>query len=244
MRPHVLHGARTRTWSARTGGLVNTAATIALLVSVHASAGSLAVSPLRLTYANASAIIAVTVENNGQTEALVQTETFAWKQAGIEHKLSATDDVIAVPPVFRLAAGARQQVRVGLTRAFAESHEQTFRLLITEVPTAVSPGTVAVAVRHSLPIFILPASPAAANLTVKLANPAGLEIANSGNKHMRILRWRVRADSGAVVAEGAGPGYLLAGASQSLSLAGFQHVLPAVFEADTDARTLKIAVGP
>ena len=218
-------------------------AALAFMGSFAASAGSLAVSPLRLTFSNGIGIASLTVENNGSEEALVQTETFAWNQLGSEHKLNPTEDVVAVPPVFRLAAGARQQVRVGLTRAFAEKQEQTFRLTITEVPTAVTPGTVAVAVRHSLPIFVLPSSPISPNLTVKRSASHGLEIANNGSQHLRIHRWRLRDGGGAIVAEESGPGYLLAGASQVLALTGISIARPAVFEADSDARTLKIAVG-
>ena len=139
---------------------------LVLFGSVPASAGSLAVSPLRITLSGAAGISSVTVENNGSEEALVQAETFAWRQVGGEHKLNTTDDVVAVPPVFRLAAGAQQQVRIGLTRTFTEKVEQTFRLTITEVPTVTVPGTVAVAVRHSLPIFVRPSSALSSNLGV------------------------------------------------------------------------------
>ena len=216
---------------------------LALFGSVPASAGTLAVSPLRITFSGATGISSVTVENNGREEALVQAETFAWHQVSGEHKLSTTDDVVAVPPVFRLAPGAQQQVRIGLTRAFTEKVEQTFRLTITEVPTATVPGTVAVAVRHSLPIFVRPSSALSSNLAAKRHLSNGLEISNSGNQHVRIHRWRLRDSTGAILAEDSGPGYLLAGASQVLLVPDNSIKRAAVFEADSDTRTLKIAVG-
>ncbi len=222
--------------------LLSWVAALAIAVSGPAGAGSLAVSPLKLTFVNASGITSLTVENNGREEALVQTETFAWHQSGGEHQLSPTDDVVAVPPVFRLAPGAQQRVRVGLTRAFTEPREQTFRLMITEVPTAVAAGTVAVAVRHSLPIFVRPTSAVSSNLVATRSASGGVEIANNGSQHMRIHRWRLRDTAGTIVAEDAGPGYLLAGASQVLAVTGHRVTGPAVFEADSDARTLKIAV--
>ena len=216
---------------------------LVLFGSVPASAGSLAVSPLRITFSGAAGISSVTVENNGREEALVQAETFAWRQVGGEHKLNTTDDVVAVPPVFRLAAGAQQQVRIGLTRTFTEKVEQTFRLTITEVPTATVPGTVAVAVRHSLPIFVRPSSALSSNLGVKRHPSNGLEISNSGSEHVRIHRWRLRDSTGAILAEDAGPGYLLSAASQVLLMPDNSLKRAVVFEADSDARTLKIAVG-
>lgn len=217
----------------------------ALLIvgSLPASAGSLGVSPLRLTLSNAHGIASVTVENNGREEALVQAETFAWSQTTGEHKLSPTQDVVAVPPIFRLAPGAQQRIRVGLTRTFTDTKEQAFRLTITEVPTIVTPGTIAVAVRHSLPIFVQPPSTISSNLRVKLIPSGGLEITNNGSQHLRIHRWRWLDGSGAILAEDTGPGYLLAGASQILMVAGQRITVPSVFEGDSDAVTLKTAVG-
>ena len=236
--------------SAQRNTLLTWIAAFALVASFPAHAGSLSVSPLRLTFSNTAGIIALTVENTGREEALVQTETFAWNQVGGEHSLSPTDDVVAVPPVFRLAPNAQQRVRVGLTRAFTEKQEQTFRLTVTEVPTAVASGTVAVTVRHSLPIFVQPSTPISPNLTVKVVVSTGIEIANDGSQHLRIHRWRLRDSNGTIVAEDSGPGYLLngarlllAGSRESLAKVGQRLMRPAVFEADIDARTLKIAVG-
>jgi P pilus assembly chaperone PapD len=80
-------------------------------------------------------------------------------------------------------------------------------------------------------------------LTVRLASSGGLEIANDGSQHMRIDRWRLRDSAGTVMAGDTGPGYLLPGASQVLPVTGNRFVGPAMFEADSEARTLKIAVG-
>jgi fimbrial chaperone protein len=217
-------------------------AAFALAGSIPAGAGSLAVAPLRLTFTNSAEIISINVENTGREDALVQAETFAWTQRGSEHKLAATDDVVAVPPVFRLAPGAQQLVRVGLTRAFTEKQEQTFRLMVTEVPTVAIPGTVAVAVRHSLPIFVRPASTISPLLAATRSATGGLQITNAGSQHIRIQGWRLRDAAGAILAEDTGPGYLLAGASQALAVTGQLTASRAVFEADSDGRILKIDV--
>ncbi|MEO8103248.1 MAG: fimbria/pilus periplasmic chaperone [Betaproteobacteria bacterium] len=235
-----------RGWLAMPRGTLLTglaALSLALAASLPVSAGSIAVAPLKLTFSPGSGIASITVENNGREAALVQAETFAWSQAEGEHKLNPTDDVVAVPPVFRLAAGAQQLVRVGLTRAFTGDQERTFRLTVTELPSTVAPGTVAVAVRHSLPIFVLPANAISPHLTVTRAAAGGLEVANRGSQHLRINRWRLRDGNGAILAEDSGPGYLLAGARQPLAGAVPRSTGPTVFEADIDARTLKIAVG-
>jgi len=201
------------------------------------------VSPLRLTLNPAAGIATLTVENTGITEALVQTEVLAWHQAAGVAELAPTDDVIAMPPVFKLAPGAKQRLRVGMTKPFDTAREQTFRLLITEVPTTVAaPGSVAVAVRHSVPVFVLPAVAVSANLVVRRATTGGLELANTGNRHLRVLRWRLRAGNGALLADAQGPGYLLAGATQPVPVDS-ARLLPGeslMLEAETDAGPVKV----
>ena len=209
---------------------------------VSAGAGSLGVAPLKVTLSATAPIGSVTVENSGSADILVQTEIFSWLQSDGIQNLAATDDVVAVPPVFKLAPGAQQLVRVGLTRAFVESYEKTFRLMVTEVPTATSTQTVAVSIRHSLPVFVLPGKVSAAKLGAK-ADAVGLQIANEGNLHVNIRRWRVRDASGAVVVDAYGPGYVLRGERRSIAIAK-AIAGPLVFEADTASGTLKIPVGP
>ena len=209
---------------------------------VSAGAGSLGVAPLKVTLSATAPIGSVTVENSGSADILVQTEIFSWSQSDGIQNLAATDDVVAVPPVFKLAPGAQQLVRVGLTRAFVESYEKTFRLMVTEVPTATSTQSVAVSIRHSLPVFVLPEKASAGTLGVR-ADSVGLQIANEGNQHVNIRRWRVRDASGAVVVDANGPGYILRGERRSIAIAK-AIVGPLVFEADTASGTLKIPVGP
>ncbi len=216
---------------------------VAAMWSAAANAGPVSVSPLRLTLNPAAGIATLTVENTGTTEALVQTEVLAWQQPGGVPLLVPTDDVIAMPPVFKLAPGAKQRLRVGMTRPFDTAREQTFRLMVTEVPTTVAvPGSVAVAVRHSVPVFILPAVAVSANLVLRRTTTGGLEFANTGNRHLRVLRWRLRAGNGALLADAQGPGYLLAGATQpvpldSASLASGESLM---LEAETDTGPLRV----
>lgn len=216
---------------------------VAGMWSAAAIAGPVSVSPLRLTLNPAAGIATLTVENTGITEALVQTEVLAWHQAAGVAELAPTDDVIAMPPVFKLAPGAKQRLRVGMTKPFDTAREQTFRLLITEVPTTVAaPGSVAVAVRHSVPVFVLPAVAVSANLVVRRATTGGLELANTGNRHLRVLRWRLRAGNGALLADAQGPGYLLAGATQPVPVDS-ARLLPGeslMLEAETDAGPVKV----
>lgn len=206
-----------------------------------ANAGSVTVAPLRVVFAGGASVSGVTVENSGSAEILVQTEVFAWEPSSEGQKLGPTEDVISMPPVFRLAPGARQTVRVGLTRPFTDRDEKAFRLMITEVPVAASPGgAVNVSVRHNLPVFVQASKVAPAALTAR-HDPSGWRLANAGGQHVQIRRWRLRDGSGAILADAEGPGYLLPGEQRTIAAARTIDGSGS-FEADTATGTLKVAI--
>lgn len=215
-----------------------------LLIAAPAGAGSLTVSPLRLTFENGASIVLVTVANPGSEEILVQADAANWQQLGSEHKLSETDAIIAMPPIFKLAPGASQSVRIGYVGSAPQSSQLTFRLLVAEVPTQTRPGSINVAVRHSLPILVMPATPTAAQLGASRSRENGIDLSNSGTALTRISHWRLRSTKGTIIAEADGPGYLLAGATQRLPLAASVAREPGLLEFDDDAGSHQLAVGP
>jgi fimbrial chaperone protein len=198
---------------------------------------------LRLTFVPGKPIIAVNVENTGSEPAVVQAEVLSWLQQQGEPLLQATEDLVAVPPVFQLAPGAKQIIRVGLTRAFVEKREIPFRLIVTEVPTNVVPGTVAVSIRHSIPVFVQPSSPVKASIAINREDTNQWSIANSGTAHLRVDSWRVRDGDGRLIAEEKGPGYLLPGSSRRLPRPPVDAKAAAVFDLETDAGVVRVHAG-
>jgi P pilus assembly chaperone PapD len=79
----------------------------------HSWAGSLAVSPVRVELTNTERTAVNTVENHRAVARLYQLEAVAWTQSGGEDVYAPTRELIVVPPVFRLAAGQNQIVRLG-----------------------------------------------------------------------------------------------------------------------------------
>ncbi len=186
-----------------------------LLVPASATAASLAVAPTRIELREDARIGAVTVRNEGEQSVLVQAETFRWTASSPKDVLEPTRDLLAVPPVFRIAPGSRQTVRVGLREGFPRDVERSYRLLLTEVAEA-RPGTdegVRFSLRLSLPVF---ARPAAARPELhwrarRSDRVLHVEAENRGSAHVRLGVVRLIAGSGRVVTLKNTAGYLLPG---------------------------------
>lgn len=129
---------------------------VLLLAAATAPATTLSVAPTRLELAPDRPAAAVTVTNDGKAPVLVQVETFAWRASPATADLEPTRELLAVPPLLRLAPGEKQLVRVARRSNTPLQVEETYRLLVSEVPEGGERGGVRLALRLSLPVFVTP----------------------------------------------------------------------------------------
>jgi len=193
-----------------------------VLWNAGATGASLDVNPVRLTLSRAQSVAALTVRNAGTQPAVLHLKTMAWTQDGAADRYAPTHELLATPPIFTLAPGAAQTVRVGLRRAIDAERELAYRLYLQEVPDSVPPGGtgVRIALRIGVPVFVLPEAPAAPLLRWRAQRAAGailLYAENAGQAHARIVELRLLAGS-PPAAEAAGA-YVLPGQSWRWRLA-------------------------
>src|SRR5512136_1151163 len=108
-------------------------AVVAAVAPCWAAAASFGVSPIGLTIAPTENSGSVVVTNTGPDPVVIQTRAFAWTQSA-EDIRTETRDLIINPPLFKLAAGESQLVRVASRRPAPEETELAFRLAFSEVP--------------------------------------------------------------------------------------------------------------
>ena len=130
----------------------------AWLVSASAVAATLQVSPVRISISADGKAGVVRLQNQSEVSTLVQVEALVWDDGADLAQVPTTNEILAVPPVFEIAPGAEQVIRLALRRPLTTDTEQAYRLLITEVPRAVGDGVegVAFALRLNLPVFVTP----------------------------------------------------------------------------------------
>ena len=154
-------------------------------------AGSFTVNPVRVTLSPTQRVAAITVSNHGAEASVIQLETSRWTQQDGKDSLAPSNEILATPPIFTLAPGASQIVRVGLRRAPDAQHELTYRLVLREVPPPqpIAQG-LRVALAISMPVFVVSAHPSFSNLAwraVRLADGRiQLQATNTGSAHVQI----------------------------------------------------------
>lgn len=183
------------------------------------AAADFGVMPLRMELQPGRMTGAVTLTNNGDAPVSVQAQLKQWTQHDGRDRLDEVAHAVATPPVFTLAPKSRQVVRVGVLVPPHATTEQTFRLLLTELPASAAPagGQVATLLQLSLPVFVAPRTPPpAVPLTAVLARamlsgqPAWvLSLRNDGLRHAQ-LGGATLSVAGAPWAERLGS-YVLAG---------------------------------
>ena len=195
-------------------------AVLALAAALGAHAGSFTANPVRLTLAPGAMSTSLLLENTGDQPVLVQAELMAWSQQDGKDVLTPSQALVVSPPIFKVAPGAAQTVRLGLLKPVAGDREITYRLFLQEVPQPPAPGEqgVSVALRLGLPVFVLPKTRAAPQLAWR-AKPDGrdirLSLTNSGTAHVQAVDCKLYRADGTLIAEQQLGAYVLAGQTRS-----------------------------
>ncbi len=208
------------------------------VLPLAADAGALTVNPIRLELAAGQAATSMTIGNAADAPATVQVSVQRWQHRdGVDQlePASGGDAPIVTPPMFQLAPGASQIVRIGFAGRHATAEEGRWRLVVEELPpsqpqaqaqvpalpVALAPLQIATRLRVSLPLFRLPAV-VRTQLDWQLdrastgSEPA-LAVVNRGTTTERIDRAELHGGD-AVLAGIAGPVYLFPGEQRRFPL--------------------------
>jgi fimbrial chaperone protein len=218
-----------------------------LLMPLWARAASFQVSPVRMTLSANHSTDVLRVTNNSNTPTVVQLQIVAWSQKDGEDVYTPSRNLLATPPIFTVAPGGQQVVRVGMRTQADANHETCYRLFLTEVPPAPTPGFrgLQIALRMGIPVFVEPSVDTKPILqwSVKQLSPTELQLsaANTGNAHAQVLKWELSSSAQSKpLAQNTGS-YVLPGASHTWNVKlGSPLAANTALEitADTDRGTL------
>lgn len=169
-----------------------------------ANAADLAVLPVGLSLSAVNNKGMITVSNRGKDSVIIQAETVSWTQSDSKNQYAPTHELLVNPPLFTIAAGRSQVVRIGLRQAQPAKQEIAYRLLLREVPNAPSvneqadegkQGSIRVLLQLSLPIYIAPAAPVSLSQWHAHQDTNGavlLKLNNNGNVHILVNELTLR----------------------------------------------------
>jgi fimbrial chaperone protein len=188
------------------------------LLSPPAKAQGLTVYPVTIEMLPGEMATTITMTNMGNQIASFQIRPFAWSEGETgSEQLVPTDAFVASPPLGTMAPGSSQIVRL-VFRQPALGREASYRILLDEIPPPAAPGTVNIALRLSIPIFVDPPTRIFPHLRWSVENVGGqsfLVAVNDGTRHQAVRDIRLTTAFGAALkVEANGVPYILAGATR------------------------------
>lgn len=170
------------------------------LLSTGVYANSIQITPLRAEVSNSDKNAIFDVINPTEYELAVQLQAVAWTQEGSREIYTKTNDVLAVPVLFKIPPGEKQTIRAALMRPNLTDQEKQYRLIFTEIPTPEKLKAAAgdsknlrlnMRLQFNLPIFAMPQNKVSPKLefeglTQEEAKKSTLKFSNYGSQHVRI----------------------------------------------------------
>jgi fimbrial chaperone protein len=192
------------------------------LTAGPAAAQAITVMPVVVDMQPGQLAATLSISGQGGSETSYQVRAFAWRQDGNSDRLDPTDDVVLSPPLGVIPPNATQIVRIVVRRA-PKDRESVYRILLDQIPPPSAPGTVRIALRLSLPVFVEPATRVAPQLDWRIerdANSVYLVAMNNGTRHERVRDIELSAGGETFKPEGDNSPYLLPGTTRRFRLSG------------------------
>lgn len=204
-----------------------TALSMVLAAGQMAHGANLQISPVSISFQPGQNAAGIQLQNNGDTPLYGQVRVYAWDQRNGVDDLTPTTQLVASPPVIEVAPNSTQTIRLvrrpGAQGAAAGAAEQTYRILIDELPRGDSQqGNVAIRLQYSVPAFVLPADGQAAPKlewsTFQRGGNWHLRAFNAGTLHAQIGATSVRIGERDVELSKGLLGYALPGRAREWAL--------------------------
>lgn len=187
-----------------------------MLCVAPAYGGMFSVTPVRIYMSPKDKAVAVTINNEGDEELVMQADVYLWKQKPSgEDDLTLTEDLLLSPPIIKVAGKSRQVIRLARLQRSNSEQQLTYRMVVREIPEA-KPNKENVqfqfALAFSMPVFITPPSAKhILNCTIERSSASSVNAVceNSGNAYAQPLNFLLTSESGITLASRDGGGYIL-----------------------------------
>lgn len=224
-------------------------AAAALLVAVlgslasPAAASAFRINPIAVDVMPDKSAGELRLHNVDSNPVAVRATALRWTQVNGQDRTEATRDLVVSPPIFTVAPGAEQLIRIGFRN---RTPGAAYRLVFEEIPGPKTRGTgIKVALKLDLPLYVVASRDAAPALTwAARRGPDGaliVEGRNSGARQSQILAIEARDAAGKVVGRTAAMGVVLPSSSRTWTL-GSKAGTPSELVVRTAAGETHVAV--
>ena len=187
-------------------------------LTVAPGSATIGVSPLRIEVQPGAVSSSIDVTNRDSFDRTLRVEAFHWRH-GDEIDRAKADDLLVSPPILAIKAGETRTIRMGLAVPNRSADEVAYRVFLTEVHSEVGSGlAVAVDMRVSIPVFLVPANPSKSKpqwiAKRDGSRSVALTLKDTSAFHVHVTTLRAKDSTGALGSMRA-PTYVLPGDSHT-----------------------------
>jgi len=191
------------------------------------NAASIRLSPVSIEILNDQSASSISLYNQSNESTDLQVRVFEWRQNAGQDQLVPTDEIAVSPPFLKLQPNDSYNLRVVRINPAPVSGEQTYRIIIDELPKPIdnrkADQGINVLLRSSLPLFVVNKD-AITKLTWSIQqeqNNSSLIISNVGNRHALLNNLTlvdVTANKSYPIKVNTVNGYILAGKARNFNI--------------------------
>lgn len=191
------------------------------------NAASIRLSPVSVEILSDQSASSISLYNQSNESSDLQVRVFEWRQNAGQDQLIPTDEIAVSPPFLKLQPNDSYNLRVVRINPVPVSGEQTYRIIIDELPKPIdnrkADQGVNVLLRSSLPLFIV-SKDAITKLTWSIQqeqNNSSLTINNIGNRHAllsNLMLVDTTANKSYAIKVNTVNGYILAGKARNFNI--------------------------
>ncbi|MEA1230797.1 fimbria/pilus periplasmic chaperone [Acinetobacter sp. IRS14] len=191
------------------------------------NAASIRLSPVSVEILSDQAASSISLYNQSNESSDLQVRVFEWRQNAGQDQLIPTDEIAVSPPFLKLQPNDSYNLRVVRINPVPVSDEQTYRIIIDELPKPIDNRKVDqgvnVLLRSSLPLFVVNKD-AITKLTWSIQqeqNNSSLIINNVGNRHALLSNLTLvdtTANKSYAIKVNTVNGYILAGKARNFNI--------------------------
>lgn len=191
------------------------------------NAASIRLSPVSVEILNDQSASSISLYNQSNESTDLQVRVFEWRQNAGQDQLIPTDEIAVSPPFLKLQPNDSYNLRVVRINPAPVSGEQTYRIIIDELPKPIdnrkADQGINVLLRSSLPLFVVNKD-AITKLTWSIQqeqNISSLMISNVGNRHALLNNLTlvdVTANKSYAIKVNTVNGYILAGKARNFNI--------------------------
>ena len=191
------------------------------------NAASIRLSPVSIEILNDQSASSISLYNQSNESTDLQVRVFEWRQNAGQDQLIPTDEIAVSPPFLKLQPNDSYNLRVVRINPAPVSGEQTYRIIIDELPKPIdnrkADQGINVLLRSSLPLFVVNKD-AITKLNWSIQqeqNTSFLMISNVGNRHALLNNLTlidVTANKSYAIKVNTVNGYILAGKARNFNI--------------------------